>query len=147
MTLPASPNTITLAMVNTELGYASNAYITLNDSAVRTLAGKATGAISMSDLHGKSAGSGDVWQYSESSPYSSFEIAQSDNYSMCWWTSVSSVASGFPSTDGLGRPYLISGAYRYTRGAWVTWFDDGTDFWDIHWICRTASGTQPAAQP
>jgi hypothetical protein len=49
-----------MAQVNTELGYASNAYITLNDSAVRTLAGKATGAISMSDLHGKSAGSGSV---------------------------------------------------------------------------------------
>lgn len=53
MTLPAS-GAISLSGVNTELGYLSTAQISLNDSAVRTLAGKSSGAISLDDLHGKS---------------------------------------------------------------------------------------------
>lgn len=53
MTLPAS-GAISLSGVNTELGYSSTAQISLNDSAVRTLAGKSSGAISLDDLHGKS---------------------------------------------------------------------------------------------
>ena len=53
MTLPASPNSISLSQVNTELGLSSTAQISLNDSAVRTLFGKASGAIAMSDGHGK----------------------------------------------------------------------------------------------
>lgn len=52
MTLPSS-GAITLAMVNVELGFASTAAISLNDTAVRTLAGKPSGAISMNDLYGK----------------------------------------------------------------------------------------------
>ncbi len=53
MTLPVSPNAISFSQVNTELGLSSTAQISLNDSAVRTLFGKASGAISMSDGHGK----------------------------------------------------------------------------------------------
>lgn len=52
MTLPAS-GAISLSDVNTELGYSSTAQISLNDSAVRTLAGVSSGAISLDDLHGK----------------------------------------------------------------------------------------------
>ena len=55
MTLPAYPNIITMAQVNTELGRASNAAINLNETAVRTLAGVPSGIITMHDLHGKSA--------------------------------------------------------------------------------------------
>lgn len=55
MTLPAS-GAISMADINTELGYASTAAISLNDAAVRTLAGKASGAIAMIDFYGKSAG-------------------------------------------------------------------------------------------
>lgn len=55
MPLPASPNAISFSQVNTELGLSSTAQISLNDAAVRSLFGKASGAISMSDGHGKSA--------------------------------------------------------------------------------------------
>ena len=52
MTLPSSGQ-ISLNQVNTELGLTATAQITLNDSAVRTLFGKASGQISMSDGYGK----------------------------------------------------------------------------------------------
>jgi len=52
MTTPTG--TISMSDVNIELGYSSTATITLNDTAVRTLAGIASGTISMNDLRGKS---------------------------------------------------------------------------------------------
>ncbi len=51
MTLPTG--TIALSQVNTELGLSSTALISLNDAAVRTLAGVSVGAISMDNLRGK----------------------------------------------------------------------------------------------
>ena len=44
-----------MSQVNTELGRSATATISLNESAVRTLAGVPSGAISMNDLRGKSA--------------------------------------------------------------------------------------------
>ena len=55
MALPAS-GPISMNMVNTELGISATAAITLNDAAVRTLFDKSSGAISLSDGYGKSAG-------------------------------------------------------------------------------------------
>jgi hypothetical protein len=46
--------TISMSQVNTELGRSSTATITLGESAVRTLAGVPSGAISMDNLRGKS---------------------------------------------------------------------------------------------
>ncbi len=53
MALPSS-GTITLAQVNVELQKSSTAQISLNDADVRALAGVPSGAISMSNLYGKS---------------------------------------------------------------------------------------------
>ena len=44
-----------MSQVNVELGLSSTAQISLNDSAVRSLAGVASGQISMDNLRGKSA--------------------------------------------------------------------------------------------
>ena len=52
MTLPAS-GPITMQMVATELGIGATG-LNLNDSRVRALAGRPSGAISMADLRGKS---------------------------------------------------------------------------------------------
>lgn len=54
MTLPSS-GLITFNQINVELGRSPTAYISLNDPEVRALAGKPSGLISLSDLHGKSA--------------------------------------------------------------------------------------------
>lgn len=55
MTLPVS-GPLSMSAVNTEIGAASNALISLNDSIVRGMASKASGAVAMSDLYGKNKG-------------------------------------------------------------------------------------------
>jgi hypothetical protein len=53
MTLPSS-GPLSFSQVNTENGYATATIVSLNDSAVRSLAGKLSGQIAFSDLLGKS---------------------------------------------------------------------------------------------
>lgn len=54
MALPSS-GSITAALINVELGRASSASFSMNGTEERALAGKASGAISFSDFHGKSS--------------------------------------------------------------------------------------------
>ena len=54
MTLPASGNPISFSQVDVELGLSATAQISMNDTAVRTLFGVASGAIGMSSGLGKS---------------------------------------------------------------------------------------------
>ena len=61
MALPSS-GIIRLSQVNTELGKASNTATSLNAADVRALAGKASGSIKMSDLHGKTAAAGQAME-------------------------------------------------------------------------------------
>lgn len=56
MALPVSPNTITANNINVELGRAGTAAFSINGADERALAGVASGQISFSDFHGKSAG-------------------------------------------------------------------------------------------
>ena len=55
MTLPVAPNSISMSQLNVELGLTSTAKISLNDTVVRTLLGKSSGTISLSDAYSKSA--------------------------------------------------------------------------------------------
>ena len=55
MTLPVSPNTITAEDINVELGRSATDPFDINGVDERALAGVASGAISFSDFHGKSA--------------------------------------------------------------------------------------------
>jgi hypothetical protein len=50
-----SSGAISFVDINTELGLPAGGAISLNDTMVRQLANKAAGAISLSDLHGKTA--------------------------------------------------------------------------------------------
>ena len=58
MTLPTIPTSISFSQINVELGLSATATISLNDTAVRNLAAVLTGAISISNLSGKTYGGG-----------------------------------------------------------------------------------------
>ena len=116
MTLPTG--TITMSDVNTELGYSYNAAITLNDTAVRTLVGKASGIISMYDLQGKSSFI-QRWyfDYPTYTPYNYWKLVSNTNVNTIVFAAGS--INYNPSTiytDSNGRKYVEYGDYRYTRG-------------------------------
>lgn len=80
MTLPAS-GSISLSQVNVELGLSSTASINMNASNVRTLFGKASGAISMSDGYGKSNRAAVSYTIGSNTANASINVASLSGYS------------------------------------------------------------------
>lgn len=115
MTLPAS-GAISLSMIATELGLAATG-LNLNDSRVRSLAGKPTGAVSFSDFYGKT--------YSPPVNYTiNFKY---DAPSAQYLAGISTVGGGTLSPDDFYRGYRLAAFYvraasfRLLVGAGMPW--------------------------
>ena len=80
MALPASGN-ISFSQVNTELALSATAQIGMNDTAVRTLFGKASGAIAMSDGFGKSNRVAVSHTFTTNTPNASLNVTTIGGYS------------------------------------------------------------------
>jgi len=116
MALPAYPNAISLNAVNVELGAATaTTLISLNDAAVRTLFNKLSGAIAMSDGHGKSAASAPVINSYSGTPSNICYYSENRNTTISWNVS----AGALPITVYLQRaPYnTCSWGYAYGGAA------------------------------
>lgn len=115
MTLPSS-GPISLAQVNTELGKSSTAPISLNDAAVRSLAGKPSGPISMADLRGKSASSREP-PTGTNYNYANFNwvVYLSDWWIEIYWNGV--LVYDAASSDAPTLSSVKVGEWTYYRGA------------------------------
>ena len=125
MTLPAS-GTITFNNINVELSVSGTTARSLNDAAVRSLAGIGSGAISMANLHGKSAA---TFNPNANGNYGAYTLDASSNYTItctanATWTYVlagggsaggsvnranNAVANSITFTQAVGD---VSGTYR-----------------------------------
>jgi len=83
MTLPAKATQISMSQVNTELNMAATTQISLNDTAVRSMAGKTTtaSAISMFDLGGTSGRAKLSYAYTANTLQASLNVATLSGYS------------------------------------------------------------------
>lgn len=116
MALPTS-GAISFSAISVELGLASNSARSLNDSAVRSLFEKVSGAISMSDGYGKSS-----IHYFDYNPVIS---ANTTNYNM----KAAAIAAGWNQSDVLRMTVTInSGVIIYSTSTGSYAFDTGSTF-------------------
>jgi hypothetical protein len=114
MAMPSS-GTISLGNANTELGKAANALASLNDSNVRTLFGKASGAISLSDGYGKANAFG----------FNIAIAANTQNYNL----KDAAIAAGWNQTTALNATVTVnSGVVVGSASTGSYAFDTGVTF-------------------
>ncbi|MGL4948329.1 MAG: hypothetical protein ACRC42_03000 [Mycoplasma sp.] len=137
MALPSS-GTITMSQINAEIGRAPAASVNLNDSVIRTLAGRTSGSISMSHLHGKRYGSRDHltgWATSELQQAATWDSGVVD----VWWNNIPrslnirnyihTATSGSDRSGANGYAYIRVIIYNLDGGALYdnTWVDAWTN--------------------
>ena len=119
-----------MSQVNTELGRSATATISLGESAVRTLAGVPSGAISMDNLRGKSAATVNfINQYiasNQSGPATAgyrvnsngfdYENVQNVYSALTQWATPTSIASNYEVFATLNSGSLTTG----TTGSWLS---------------------------
>jgi len=114
MALPSS-GSISLSQVNTELGLSATAQISMNSSNVRTLFGKASGAISMADGRGKS----NAFQFNPTIS------ANTTNYNL----KSAAIAAGWDQVQPLNATVTVnSGVYVGSTSTGSYGFDTGASF-------------------
>lgn len=134
MALPAS-GSISMNQVNVELGAAGTTQRSLNDTAVRTLFGKASGQISMSDGWGKSNFPGALGTY-QSSQGGYYTGTQSGYYLWVttttvgrqWKTTLTSTTNAASTTNGYTNTMCNANAthpaFQYADGLSAGGFSD-----------------------
>lgn len=126
MTIPVGQ--VSLSDVNVELGVAANTTISMNQANLRSLAGVASGAISMNDLRGKSA----VWLGTISTPQQQMDLytwATSQGYPgsgaaqitvapniYVWSDSTAAAGMSIPSSFAPGTLTLVNNGFIMGKG-------------------------------
>ena len=114
MALPSS-GSISFSQVNVEILRSATAALSMNDATVRFVAGKSSGAISMSDLRGKS------YYYFFTQTIS----ANTANYNL----KAAAIAAGWNQTAPLNATVTInSGVYVYSTSTGAYAFQTGSTF-------------------
>lgn len=150
MTLP-STGPISMSQVNVELGLSPTALISLNDTAVRSLAGVPSGTISMQDLLGKSyvvftpdggTTAGTAVYLSDDVAYQEAQIIITCNQNATWTytlvatsgtgTEFVSIASGSASTSITFELDTVEGNIATRQWSVSATFGGVTRYWTVY---------------